>query len=148
MRQLSLLAPVGLSLLLVACSGGGSDDGSPVAASGERTTVTATLGDDMAIELSETQFSVGETVTFEVTNSGSSRHELYLGDSAAQEHHAEEMAEMGGMGHDEPGGVSVEPGATETLEYTFDRAGEVLAGCHEPGHYEAGMVATITVVGE
>lgn len=105
----------------------------------------ATLNDDMSIELSETEFSVGETVVFEVTNAGQVQHELYLGDEAAQAAHAEEMAEMDGMGHDEPGGVSVEPGATEELEYTFAEAGEILAGCHEPGHYEAGMVTSLTV---
>lgn len=38
--------------------------------------------------------------------------------------------------------------ATETLEYTFERAGEILAGCHEPGHYEAGMVTSMTVAVE
>ena len=55
---------------------------------------------------------------------------------------------MGGMGHDEPDGVAVEPGATETFEYTFEQAGEILAGCREPGHYEAGMVTSMTVAGE
>ena len=57
-------------------------------------------------------------------------------------------ADMGGMGHDEPDGVAVEPGATEMLEYTFEEAGEILAGCHEAGHYEAGMVTSMTVAGE
>lgn len=90
---------------------------------------------------------MGETVRFEVTNEGATRHGFYLGDAEAQEHHAEEMAEMG-MGHDEPNGVSVEPGATETLEYTFGQSGETLAGWHEPGHYEAGLVASMTVAGE
>jgi uncharacterized cupredoxin-like copper-binding protein len=52
----------------------------------------------------------------------------------------------GDMDHDSAAGVSVEPGQTETFDYTFDHADEeMLAGCHEPGHYEAGMVATIAV---
>ena len=55
------------------------------------------------------------------------------------------MAEEG-MGHQTSAGVSVEPGQTETFEYTFGDAGsDLLAGCHEPGHYDAGMVATIVV---
>jgi uncharacterized cupredoxin-like copper-binding protein len=102
----------------------------------------------MAIQLSGSDFEVGEMVRFEVTNEGAIPHEFYIGDAEAQEHHAEEMVEMGGMSHDEPNGIAVEPGATETLEYTFTAAGEILAGCHEPGHYEAGMVATLTVAGE
>ncbi|HSJ00741.1 MAG TPA: plastocyanin/azurin family copper-binding protein, partial [Patescibacteria group bacterium] len=90
---------------------------------------------------------VGETVRFEVTNAGAAPHEFYLGDADEQAAHADEMAEME-MAHDDPNGVSVDPGATETLEYTFDQAGEIFAGCHEPGHYEAGMVASLTVAGE
>lgn len=51
----------------------------------------------------------------------------------------------GGMDHDSDAGV-VEPGQTETFDYTFaSQAGEILAGCHEPGHYDAGMVAKITI---
>lgn len=149
MRRFSLLAPIGVTLLLSACATGGGTDGrgSPTAASSART-VTATLSDDMTVDLSEVAFSVGETVTFEVTNTGNVRHELFLGDAHAQAHHAEEMTQMGGMSHDEADGVAVEPGATKSLEYTFDQAGEILAACHEPGHYEGGMVATLTVSGE
>ena len=147
MRRFSLLLIAGVALVLAACSGG-DDPGSSSPASGDATrTVTATLSDDMAIQLSESDFRVGETVRFEVTNAGAIVHEFYLGDEEEQAHHAEEMAEMG-MSHDEPNGIAVEPGATETLEYTFSEAGELLAGCHEPGHYEAGMVASMTVMGE
>ena len=135
-----------LALVLTACGGATTSNGGD--SSGSPRTVTATMSDDMAIQLSETDFAAGETVRFEITNEGTVRHEFYLGDADAQEHHAAEMAEMDGMGHDEPNGVAVDPGATETLEYTFAEAGEILAGCHEPGHYEAGMVATMTVAGE
>lgn len=142
-RTTSLLIPV-LALVLAACGGGDDPGGSGPAATA---TVTATLSDDLAIELSKSDFAVGETVRFEVTNTGSAAHEFYLGDAEAQEQHAEEMAE-GGMAHDEANGISVAPGATETLEYTFEQAGEIVAGCHEPGHYEAGMVTSMAVVGE
>lgn len=132
-----------LALALVACSPAATS--SPGAA-GEPRTVTASLHDDMRIELSATDVRVGETVRFEVTNEGAARHEFYIGDAEAQMHHAEEMAEMGSdMMHDEEGGVIVEPGETKTLEYTFGQAGEMLAGCHEPGHYEAGMSAAMQV---
>ena len=147
MRRLTTTALIGLALLLTACSGG--DSSSPAGEASDPTrTVTATMTDAMAVQLSASDFRVGETVRFEVTNEGAIRHEFFLGDAEAQEHHAAEMAEMGGMGHDEANGVAVEPGATETLEYTFAEAGEILAGCHEPGHYEAGMVATMIVAGE
>ncbi len=147
MRRLTLLLIAGVALVLAACSGGDGPGASSPASSEAARTVTATLSDDMAIQVSESDFQVGETVRFEVTNEGAIVHEFYLGDEEEQAHHAEEMAEMG-MSHDDPNGVAVEPGATETFEYTFERAGEVLAGCHEPGHYEAGMVASMTVAGD
>jgi uncharacterized cupredoxin-like copper-binding protein len=146
MSRLTLMLIAGLTLVLAACSGGDGAGTPGTNANDSIRTVTATLSDDMTIQLSESDFSVGETVRFEVTNSGAIPHEFYLGDAEAQEHHAEEMADMGAeMMHDEEDGIAVEPGATETLEYTFEQAGEILAGCHEPGHYEAGMVAPIIV---
>jgi len=33
----------------------------------------------------------------------------------------------------------------QQFAYTFNMAGELLAGCHAPGFYEGGMMATITV---
>jgi uncharacterized cupredoxin-like copper-binding protein len=144
MRRMTILSIVGLALVLGACGGGDGPEGSGPAGA---TVVAATLSDDMAIELAESEFQVGETVRFEITNVGTAAHEFYLGDAEAQERHAEEMAEEG-MAHDDANGVSVAPGATEALEVTFEQAGEILAGCHEPGHYEAGMVASMTVAGE
>lgn len=54
---------------------------------------------------------------------------------------------MGGMSHDEPEGIAVEPGETRELTYTVAEAGETLAGCHVVGHCGGGMMATITVTG-
>ena len=60
-----------------------------------------------------------------------------------------ELTENGGeMAEDDHGDeaeVEVAPGETATLVYTFDEPGELLYGCHVPGHYAAGMVGTITV---
>jgi hypothetical protein len=41
--------------------------------------------------------------------------------------------------------VTVPPGKTKALTWRFDNVGEVLFGCHEPGHYEGGMVGSIEV---
>ena len=83
----------------------------------------------------------------EVTNAGQIVHEFLIGDEAAQDEFEMEMSEGDGMAHDTDAGVSVEPGESETFEYTFAEAGDLLAGCHEPGHYGGGMKATITVEG-
>lgn len=41
--------------------------------------------------------------------------------------------------------VSVEPGATGEITFTFAKVGTLLMGCHETGHYAAGMVGTINI---
>lgn len=41
--------------------------------------------------------------------------------------------------------VTVRPGETKELTWKFGETGEVLFRCHEPGHYNGGMVGTIVV---
>ena len=48
---------------------------------------------------------------------------------------------MGGMSHGHDNAVSVKPGKTGSLTMTFAEAGTLIVGCHEPGHYAAGMRA-------
>lgn len=48
--------------------------------------------------------------------------------------HAEAMASL-----------SLEPGETAETLITFDKAGELFYACHIEGHYEDGMVGTITI---
>ena len=103
--------------------------------------------DSFRFEPRDVEVEQGETITFVVTNEGEIDHEFVLGDEAFQEHHAAEMAE-GEMDMEhmaEPNALVVEPGQTEELTWRFTEGGEVLYGCHEPGHYEAGMVGKITV---
>ena len=144
------------AVLVAACSsGGGAPTGPAVpassgpsgAASAAATRVEVTLTDALKIEPAALTVPAGVPVTFVVTNSGATDHEFYLGDEAAQAEHEKEMAEMGGMAHDEPEGIAVKPGETKELTYTFAEAGETLAGCHVAGHYGGGMKATITVSG-
>ena len=86
---------------------------------------------------------VGETITFRVTNEGNIPHDFTLGTAEMQDEHEEEMGE-GPMMHDEPNAVSVEPGETKELTWMFTEEGTTLYGCHEPGHYDAGMVGEVT----
>lgn len=55
------------------------------------------------------------------------------------------MDGMDGMDHSDGDGITVPPGETGELTYTFSDAGPVLIGCHEPDHYEAGMVIDVAV---
>jgi uncharacterized cupredoxin-like copper-binding protein len=91
-------------------------------------------------------------VIFRFRNDGTVRHEAVIGDDQVQQDHAGAMdrmsdAGMGDMHHGAgEGAVVVDPGKSADLTMTFPRSGEVVIGCHQPGHYEAGMKATVTVV--
>ena len=93
----------------------------------------------------------GETIALRFTNVGKARHDAFIGDADAQERHEREARmnddEPHGAGHagDEPNAITVEPGDTGNLTYRFSERGEILIGCHEPDHYDGGMVATIQV---
>lgn len=111
-------------------------------------TIEIEMLDSLRFEPETVDVQVGETITFALTNSGEIVHEFLIGDEEYQQEHAEEMAEMNGgtMGHgDRPNGIELDPGETGELTWTFTEEGELLYGCHEPGHYEGGMVGTINV---
>jgi uncharacterized cupredoxin-like copper-binding protein len=164
--QLALIPAV--ALLAAACSSGGATSSpaasaapgqpsaTPVAAApaaspsasapAAQTRIEVAMTDTLRFEPATMTVPAGVPVTFVVTNAGVLDHEFYLGDEAMQAHHEEEMLEMGGMGHDEPEGIAVDPGETKELTFTFDMPGTTLAGCHVAGHYAGGMKAAVTVV--
>ena len=79
----------------------------------------------------------GETVTFEVTSMGGLTHEFMVGPADAV------AADQAGT----PEAADIAMMQTRSVTYTFDGAGPYAFACHAPGHYEAGMRGTITVVG-
>ena len=103
------------------------------------------MSDELRYDPADINVTAGETVRFVVINDGRTVHEFLIGDEAAQAEFAADMAAGDSHGHTDAG-VTVEPGQSETFDYTFDDPeAELLAGCHEPGHYDGGMVATIVV---
>jgi uncharacterized cupredoxin-like copper-binding protein len=150
MRPSRLALLTAAALLIAGCSSGRGTSVSPSSSSSAAppsasTRIEVTLTDSLRIEPALMSVPAGVPVTFVVTNTGAIDHEFYLGDEAAQAEHEQEMMEMGGMGHDEPEGIAVDPGETKELTYTFAEPGEMLAGCHVAGHYAGGMKTTITV---
>lgn len=101
----------------------------------------------MDIKFIPTDFTVesGETVKFEIVNNGRLEHEFVLGSAGEQAEHDQEMAAMAGMKMEHANGVSVAPGRSASLIWTFTKAGSVQYACHVPGHYAAGMVGQLTV---
>ncbi|MHB0922264.1 MAG: hypothetical protein B7X31_13190 [Thiomonas sp. 13-66-29] len=87
----------------------------------------------------------GQTVEFKVINTGKVLHEFALGDAKEQTAHEKEMEAEPDMKMDDPNVVSVEPGQTGILKWTFTQSGQLEFACHEPGHFAAGMVGSIIV---
>ena len=142
-RTRTVFAIAAVVLLIGGCTSGGT---APPADDDPRV-VQVSMTDDLRFEPDEFTVQAGETVRFEVTNAGEAVHEFLIGDQAAQEAFEMEMAGGSGMEHETEAGGSVQPGETEAFEYTFIEPGELLVGCHEPGHYDGGMVASISVEG-
>lgn len=84
----------------------------------------------------------GMSVRFVVDNTDPIAHELIVGDQSVQDAHENGTHAVHG---DVPGEVSVPPGETGSTTYEFTEPGELLMGCHLPGHWAYGMSGTITV---
>ena len=108
-------------------------------------TIRVDMSDRMRFSPGTIEVKRGQTVRFEVRNSGKTMHEMVLGTMQELREHAELMRKHPGMEHDEPYMAHVKPGRTETLAWRFTRPGEFFYGCLVPGHFEAGMVGRITV---
>lgn len=135
----------------------GADDddfafGRPADATEADRTIEIHTDNELAFDPDAVTVTAGETITFTITNDGDLPHDFVIGDEAAQEEHGEEMAEMDdemteeGEEHGDANAVSVPPGETVDLTWTFDGETDgLLYGCHEPGHYDAGMLGEIRV---
>lgn len=119
--------------------------GAPADAADATRTISISALDKLRFEPSAIPVEKGETVTFEVKNMGQTVHEFTLGDEAFQKEHGEEMKASGSMMQDEPNSILLQPGETKKLTWKFSTQTEVLFGCHQPGHYEGGMIGKISV---
>ena len=158
-----LAVAAALALLAGACGGASGDSagdataeqdeaaqgvvpGELADASEADTEIVVKASDDLKFDPATINVEAGQVVTFVVRNEGSNVHEFVLGDSAYQEKHEQEVEDM--EGHDMAAmenSVTVEPGETQELTWKFTEATSLEFACHEPGHYEGGMVGTIEV---
>lgn len=151
MRTKVLLGAVAAAALVLSACGGGSTSGeSPPEGEGSAggvRTIEITALDELRFEPDRVEVAAGETVRFVVTNAGSAPHEFVVGDETVQMQHEGQMTD--GMDHgamaDELPALSLDPGETVEATVTFEEPGELLYGCHVPGHYAGGMVGTIVV---
>ena len=142
--QISLAASLLLTATLVDAHAESLWFGHP----GEAAAVTRTIkmvASDIKFAPTTVTVRKGETVMFEIVNQGKLEHEFVLGDSAEQLEHDKEMAATPGMKMDHVNGVSVAPGQSAHLVWTFTKSGTVQYACHVPGHFVAGMVGQLKI---
>jgi uncharacterized protein (DUF305 family)/uncharacterized cupredoxin-like copper-binding protein len=120
---------------------GAATPGTP-AATLNSTTVTVTV-DEFSVTASESEFQVGQTYRFVVTNNGALPHELMV---------LPEMAGIGEMDMEELHHVALgvipvddlAPGTNREIEVTFTEPGAYELACAMAGHYDAGMKLTVS----
>ncbi|QEA37635.1 copper-binding protein [Pistricoccus aurantiacus] len=160
MRKTLLAIAIGLSTTAVLAAGqhgGGHQD----ALSAEVGRTIAFEAGDMWFDPETLDIAPGETVAFEISNTGNIEHEFVIGDAAAQAEHREMMRQMpssgghdmsaghhtGGHGNEMPA-VTIAPGETATLVWTAPQdTRKVEFACNIPGHYESGMKGDIHIQG-
>jgi len=141
MRRLVAVLSFPALVLLAACGSG--DEEAPLASAGEDRTIQIEMR-DIAFVPTAVDVRAGERIRFVFTNTGQLVHDAFIGDEASQEEHEKDM--RSGHSHGEgAGAVTVKPGKQAQLVHTFEQAGRVLIGCHQPGHYTGGMRATVNV---
>jgi uncharacterized cupredoxin-like copper-binding protein len=108
-------------------------------------TITIDMRDTMRFSPNHITVKKGETVRFNVVNSGKVLHEMVIGTKKELDHHAEMMKKHPNMEHDEAYMAHVDPGKKGEIVWLFNREGEFDFACLIPGHYEAGMKGKIRV---
>jgi plastocyanin len=117
-------------------AGPGEDGFAPGTASSPRV-VRIVAGPGYAFSPSTVRVARGETILFSVSTMGPEAHEFMVGPADAVASDAAGTSEA----------ADIAMMTTKSVLYTFENSGPYAYACHAPGHYEAGMRGTITVVG-
>lgn len=141
------------ALVLGGCAGGGGDratDPSPPPAA-PSTDLAVTGTNRLRFEPEAFTVPAGEEVTLTFAAQGAVEHDFVVEDAADAG-----MAEGGDAAHDghddghAAGGdlhvAQADPGQTTTATFQIDEPGTYTGYCSVPGHRQAGMLATLTVV--
>lgn len=110
-------------------------------------TVAVSMGDNMRFTPGNIEVKQGETIRFNVRNDGKIMHEFVIGTKKDLDEHAAQMIKFPTMEHDEPYMAHVAAGKTGSIVWNFNRPGDFDFACLIAGHYQAGMVGKIKVVG-
>lgn len=110
-------------------------------------TIRINMSDTMRFTPDRIEVKQGETIRLVMKNEGKLLHELVIGTKKELDEHAALMVKFPQMEHEEPYMAHVPAGKTGEIIWTFNRAGDFDFACLIAGHYSAGMVGKISVVG-
>jgi uncharacterized cupredoxin-like copper-binding protein len=140
---------VGAAMASGSHAGAHGQDEATVGEAGKAADVTRTVEVQMldTMRFTPASFAVkqGETIKFVVKNSGKVNHEFVLGTKKDLDAHYALMKKFPEMEHADANMLSVAPGQTGEMIWKFSKAGPVNVACLHPGHYDAGMKASIQV---
>ena len=119
--------------------------GQPGQASQVTRTLELSMSDSMRFSPANITVKAGETIKFVLNNVGKLKHEFVLGTDKELKEHYQQMLKFPEMEHDEPNMVTVAPGKTGVVIWTFTQAGKVDFACLLPGHDGAGMKGSVAV---
>jgi len=108
-------------------------------------TIRIAMDDSMRFTPGLIKVRQGETIRLVVTNKGKIMHEAVIGSMQDLKQHSALMKKFPTMEHDAPYMAHVKPGQSQEIVWTFNQPGTFYFACLIAGHFEAGMVGTITV---
>jgi uncharacterized cupredoxin-like copper-binding protein len=108
-------------------------------------TVKIDMDDAMRFTPAKLTAKQGETIRFQISNSGKLKHEMVLGTEKELKEHYEVMKKNPEMEHDDPNQVSLAPGEKGEIVWQFTKTGKVDFACLQPGHFDAGMKGKVEV---
>lgn len=110
-------------------------------------TIDISMSDAMRFSPSSLVIKQGETIRFRIRNDGKIPHEFVLGPRDEIAEHAEMMKKNPEMEHADAHSARVAPGKTGEIIWQFTQPGNFLYACLIPGHWEAGMQGSVSVLG-
>lgn len=108
-------------------------------------TVAISMSDSMQYTPNVIHIKRGEAVTLAFKNDGQLKHEAVLGRLPELKKHAEMMKMYPDMEHDDPKSISAKMGETAYIKWKFTQSGTFYVACLMPGHFDAGMRASVIV---
>ena len=148
-----------------------ADKNMKIGSKGDETDVTRVIKVvmyDNYYEPNSFRIKKGETVKFEVENAGMLVHEFNIANKMMHMKHQPEMIKMAengillafsidkekmkkmakmdkSMGHSHNNSVLLEPKQKGNIIWKFDNAVNIEVACNVPGHYQAGMIAEVSI---